>query len=118
MTAALVLAAWLGPAAGPAAAQPPQRPQALQWPRASQPSHPVVGPAYERPVPGPDAGNDTAPVQVEIVGHGDGGDGGGGVPGGTAGRAASGTLLLATTSGTVLAAGVIALGVLSRRREH
>ncbi|MDT0453247.1 hypothetical protein [Streptomyces hesseae] len=71
----------------------------------------IVGPGN---APDPDPANDNAPIVVEITGHASGptprhrpvDDG-----------EASTTLLLATTSGTALSAGAIALGA-ARRREH
>lgn len=64
--------------------------------------------------PDPDPANDSAPIVVDVTGrapddparHPSTDDGG-----------ASATLLLATTSGTALSAGAIALGA-ARRREH
>ncbi|MCC3778580.1 hypothetical protein [Streptomyces sp. UNOB3_S3] len=63
--------------------------------------------------PDPDPANDSAPIVVEITGN---------APGTAPQRSmddgvASATLLLATTSGTALSAGAIALGA-ARRREH
>ncbi|MEU3355903.1 hypothetical protein [Streptomyces sp. NPDC037389] len=71
----------------------------------------IAGPGN---TPDPDPANDNAPIVVEITGAAPGpmprhrpmDDG-----------AASATLLLATTSGTALSAGAIALGA-ARRREH
>lgn len=63
----------------------------------------------EDPDPDADPGNDSAPIPVEVTGSG--------TPHRTTGdRVASGTLLIATTSGTALSAGAIALGA-ARRRE-
>lgn len=71
----------------------------------------IVGPGS---APDPDPANDSAPIVVEITGS---------APGPTPryrpvdDGVASATLLLATTSGTALSAGAIALGA-ARRREH
>ncbi|MHA7960400.1 hypothetical protein ACX9I7_21850 [Streptomyces sp. L500] len=75
----------------------------------------ILGPGS---APDPDPANDSAPIVVDVTGR---------APGGrsvdtprhpaTDDGDASATLLLATTSGTALSAGAIALGA-ARRREH
>ncbi|MBZ6477704.1 hypothetical protein [Streptomyces griseocarneus] len=63
----------------------------------------------EEPDPDADPGNDSAPILVDVKDSG--------TPyRATGGRVASGTLLIAATSGTALSAGAIALGA-ARRRE-
>ncbi|ARZ68666.1 hypothetical protein SMD11_3022 [Streptomyces albireticuli] len=57
--------------------------------------------------PDPDPDNDTAPIRVEVVGRG---------PLAPAEPDTNSTLLLATTSGTALSAGAIALGVRRKQR--
>lgn len=81
-----------------------QVPDAEGWVR-------IVDPAGD-PAPDPDPDNDAAPILVEVQGD---------APVASdvepAAEAASGTLLLATASGTALSAGAIALGA-ARRREN
>ncbi|MEW2034290.1 hypothetical protein AB0901_27805 [Streptomyces roseifaciens] len=60
------------------------------------------------PVPDPDPGNDSAPIRVEVVDR---------VPQPYAEPATNSTLLLATTSGTAVSAGAVALGVTRRKRR-
>ncbi|MFI9206156.1 hypothetical protein [Streptomyces sp. NPDC053048] len=64
----------------------------------------------EDPAPDADPGNDAAPILVEVTDSAP-------VYRGAGDRGTSGTLLIATTSGTALSAGAIALGV-ARRRDH
>ncbi|MFI1258783.1 hypothetical protein ACH4U6_34075 [Streptomyces netropsis] len=61
----------------------------------------------------PDPENDSAPIRVEVV---DPDPASPASPASTVDAATSKTLLLATTSGTAFSAGVIALGVVRRRR--
>ncbi|GGY10591.1 hypothetical protein GCM10010324_66800 [Streptomyces hiroshimensis] len=60
------------------------------------------------PSPDPDPGNDSAPIRVEVVDR---------APEPPPAPATNSTLLLATTSGTAVSAGAIALGVTRRRQR-